>query len=63
MILNRHIELFPPEQIGYLVGLTALAMLEIIEWPIAVAVAVGHTITYRSHRKGLRSLGAALEEA
>ncbi|WP_131787731.1 hypothetical protein [Protofrankia symbiont of Coriaria ruscifolia] len=62
-LAGRRYELLPPEQLGYLAGLVALGFLGIIEWSIAAVVAVGHTLVYRSHRQGLRSLGAALQEA
>ncbi|WP_250285529.1 MULTISPECIES: hypothetical protein [unclassified Frankia] len=60
---GRRYELLPSEQLGYFAGLVALGLLGIIEWPVAAVVAVGHTIAYRSHRQGLRNLGAALQEA
>jgi hypothetical protein len=60
-VAGRRIELLPPEQIGYFMGLGLLVALEVIDWPIAVVVAVGHTIAYRSQRVGLRQFGAAIE--
>jgi len=62
-VAGRRVELLPPEQIGYLAGLGVLSALGAIEWPVAIAVAVGHTLAFRSHRAGLRHLGAALEKA
>ncbi len=60
---GRRYELLPSEQLGYFAGLVALGFLGIVEWPVAAVVAVGHTLAYRSHRQGLRNLGAALQEA
>jgi hypothetical protein len=61
-VAGRRIDMLPPEQIGFLVGLGLLAAVEIIEWPVAVVLAVGHTLAYRSQRAGLRTLGAVLEK-
>jgi hypothetical protein len=62
-VAGRRLELLPPEQIGFLAGVGLIAALGIIEWPVAVVVAVGHTIAYRAQRAGVRNIGAALEKA
>ena len=53
----------PPSQLGYLAGIGALVALEIIEWPLGVALACGHLMADCSHNKVLRDFGKALEEA
>ncbi|MEV7734395.1 hypothetical protein AB0O75_20350 [Streptomyces sp. NPDC088921] len=40
-----------------------LAALGIIEWPVALAITVGHKLTQRHHGRPLREFGDALEEA
>ena len=46
-----------------MVGLAALAALQIIEWPVAVAVAVGHILASNHHSKTVQELGEAIETA
>jgi hypothetical protein len=62
-IAGRRMEVLPPEQIGYLVGIGLLAALEIIEWPVALVLAIGHTLAFRSQRAGFQKLGAAMARA
>lgn len=52
-----------PEQLAYYGGLALLATLEIIDWPVAVAVAAGHMMASNHHNHLLEELGEALEEA
>jgi hypothetical protein len=44
-------------------GLTTLAVLGIIEWPVATAVGAGHLLAHQHHLRLLHGLGEALEEA
>ena len=53
----------PPENLAFLGGIAALAVLEVIEWPIGLALIAGHTLAYRSHNKLVQDFGKALEEA
>ncbi len=53
----------PPEQLAYYGGLVLLAAFEIIDWPVAVAVAAGHMLATSQHSEILEQLGEALEEA
>ena len=53
----------PPEQLAYVAGITALAALEIIEWPIGLALATGHLLAATRGNKALRDFGDALEQA
>jgi L-cysteine desulfidase len=57
------VRLPPLQTLGWLAGLTALAVLEIIEWPVAVAVGAGHVLAQQTHMKLLHDFGEALEEA
>ena len=52
-----------PEQIAYYGGLAMLAAFEIIDWPVAVAVAAGHLLASNHRNDVLEQLGEALEEA
>ena len=52
-----------PDQLAFFGGLAALAALQIIEWPVAVAVAVGHILASNHHSKTVQELGEAIETA
>jgi hypothetical protein len=52
-----------PEQLAYYGALAGLAALEIIDWPIALAIGAGHALAHQHHNKIAQELGAALEEA
>jgi len=50
-----------PEHFAWYAGLTMMALLELIEWPIAIIVAAGHEIAHRSRNKALRELAEGIE--
>ena len=53
----------PSDKIAYYVGLGLLAALQVIEWPLALAITVGHLIADQ-HFSGLaKGLGEALQQA
>ncbi|GAA2446042.1 hypothetical protein GCM10010191_73720 [Actinomadura vinacea] len=60
---GRRVELPPGDQLAFLGGLGVLVVLEIIEWPLAAAIGVGHVLIHNAHRQALREFGEALEEA
>lgn len=60
---DLRIELPPVDQLAFLAGLGALTALELIEWPVALAIGVGHELARTRHGKALREFGEALEEA
>ena len=53
----------PTEQLAFLGGIALLTALEIVEWPVALALAAGHALAHRSHNKMVQDFGEALEEA
>jgi hypothetical protein len=53
----------PPEQLTYIGGIAALAALEIIEWPVGLALATGYLLAATHGNKTLRDFGDALEQA
>jgi hypothetical protein len=57
------ITLGPPDQLAYLAGIGALVALEIIEWPLACVIAVGHVLADQRRSATLHAFGEALEEA
>jgi hypothetical protein len=52
-----------PEELAYYGALTALAAVEIIEWPIALILATGHALANNHHSRIAQELGEALDEA
>jgi hypothetical protein len=52
-----------PDQLAYYGALAGLAALEIIDWPIALAIGAGHALAANHHNKVARELGEALEQA
>lgn len=53
----------PAEQLAFVGGIALLAALDIIEWPVGVALTAGHILASVSHRKVVQDFGDALEEA
>lgn len=52
-----------PDQLAYYGALAGLAALEIIDWPIALAIGAGHALASNHHNKVAQELGEALEDA
>jgi hypothetical protein len=52
-----------PERLAYYGALAVLAAAEIIEWPIALVLGVGHALAENHQSKVAQELGSALEEA
>ncbi|WP_040776715.1 hypothetical protein [Nocardia pneumoniae] len=51
-----------PEHLAYYGALGALAAAEIIEWPVALALAAGHWLAEDHHNRVAQEIGEALEE-
>lgn len=56
-----HLHLPPHDQIGFLGGIAALALIQIIEWPVAAALPVGHILAHNRHHALLRDFGEAMD--
>ncbi|WP_433611540.1 hypothetical protein [Prescottella agglutinans] len=50
-----------PDHLAYYAALGLLAAFEVIEWPVAVAIAVGHALAEDQHHRALHEVGEALE--
>lgn len=50
------------DQLAFLAGLGVLATFEIIEWPVAVILGVGHALALDHRHRLLADFGEALEE-
>ncbi|UXA17799.1 hypothetical protein [Mycobacterium sp. SMC-4] len=51
-----------PEQLAFYGALGALAAIEIIEWPVALALAAGHALLQNEHSRVAQEIGEALED-
>jgi hypothetical protein len=58
-----HLHLPPLDQVAFLGGIATLALIEVIEWPVAAVLTVGHVLAHNRHHALLRSFGEALDEA
>jgi hypothetical protein len=57
------IRLPEPERLAFYGGITALAAVGILEWPVAVVLGIGHLLAEDHHHKVLAEFGEALAEA
>ena len=51
----------PHPRLGWYAGVAVLAIVEIIEWPLAIVMMVGHEIAHRTHRQALRDFAEGVE--
>lgn len=57
------VQIPPPEQLAYYGGLAVLTAFELIEWPVAVMIGIGHLMAQNQRSRILEELGKAIEEA
>jgi hypothetical protein len=50
-----------PKHLPFYAGVAVLAVLEVVEWPVAAVVMVGKYLADNAHREMLRDFGDALE--
>ena len=50
-------------RLAWYLGLGLMAALEVIEWPVALVIAVGHELTYRARTRALKELAKGIEAA
>jgi hypothetical protein len=55
----------PPsrDQLVFLGGLGALAVIGVLDWPVAAVVGAGHLLAARRNSRALREIGEAMEQA
>jgi len=51
----------PHPRFGWYAGLALMAIVEIIEWRLAIVMMVGHEVAHRTHRQALRDLAEGIE--
>jgi xanthosine utilization system XapX-like protein len=61
-VLGR-VRLPRPEQLAFYGALGALAAVEVIEWPVALVLGVGHALMQNEHSRVAHEVGEALEDA
>jgi hypothetical protein len=61
-VLGR-VELPPPDQLAFMGGIVTLAVVGVMEWPVALVLTAGHLLAHNRHVQLLRDFGKALEEA
>jgi hypothetical protein len=49
------------QRLLWYVGLGLMAIIEVIDWPVAIGIAVGHEIAYRARTAALRELAKGIE--
>ncbi|WP_430331767.1 hypothetical protein [Rhodococcus sp. ACT016] len=50
-----------PDQLAYYAALGLLAAFEVIDWPVALAIAAGHALAADQRHRALHQVGEALE--
>ncbi len=58
-----HVQVPRPEQLAFYGALGALAAIEIIDWPVALLLGVGHALMHNEHSRVAQEIGEALEDA
>ena len=48
-------------RIGWYAGLAVMAIIEIIEWRLAIVMMLGHEVAHRTHRRALRDFAEGIE--
>jgi len=51
----------PHPRIGWYAGLAVMAAVEVIEWPLAILMMLGHEIAHRAHAQALRDFAQGVE--
>ena len=59
--LGGSVTLPPPQHLAWYAGVGALVVLEIVEWPVAAVLALGHLLVDQHQSKVLSDFGEALE--
>ena len=49
------------EHLAWYAGLTLMALFEVIEWPVALVIAVGHELAHRARNRAIRELAEGIE--
>jgi len=58
---SRQVTQHPHPRLGWYAGLAVMAAIEIIEWPLAIVMMLGHEIAHRAHSQALRDFAEGVE--
>jgi hypothetical protein len=56
---NQHVD----QRLAWYLGLGLMAVFEMIDWPVAIVIAIGHEIAHRARTQALRELAEGIEAA
>ena len=51
----------PHPRFGWYAGLAVMALIEIIEWRLAIVMMLGHEVAHRTHAQALRDFAEGIE--
>ena len=51
----------PHPRLGWYAGLAVMAIIEMIEWPLAIVMMLGHEMAHRAHSRALRDFAEGVE--
>ena len=52
-----------PQRLAWYGGVVTIALLDLLDWPVAIVLVVGHALAEDHHHRVLHDFGEALEEA
>jgi len=58
---SRRVTRRPHPRVGWYAGLAVMAAFEIIEWPLAIMMMLGHEMAHRVHNQALRDFAEGIE--
>lgn len=58
-----HVALPAPERLAWYGGVAALALVGVIDWPVAAIIVAGHFLSDNARNRALKGFGEALDEA
>jgi hypothetical protein len=56
------VRLPPGDTLAWLGGLAALAVVGVLDWPVAAVIGVGHVLAHQNHLRLLKDFGEGLEQ-
>jgi len=59
--LGLHVPLPERDQLPWIAGVMVAAALDLIDWPVAVLLAVGHAVAAQSRNEAIRELAEGIE--
>jgi hypothetical protein len=59
--LGLHVPLPEREQLPWIAGVTIAAAFDVIDWPVALLICVGHILAARSRNQAIRELAEGIE--